>query len=98
MDWIGEDFEWDVLKEAANLLKHKVDFATAGRVFDDPRRVIAQDVDHSGQERRYYCFGMVGSGVLTVRFTWRDRRIRIIGAGYWREGRALYEEGNQIHE
>lgn len=36
-------------------------------------------------------------GVLTVRFTYRQHRIRIIGAGYWRKGRAVYEAQNQIH-
>jgi len=31
---------------------------------------------------------------MTVRFTWRDGRIRIIGAGYWRKGRKVYDETN----
>ncbi len=44
------------------------------------------------------CFGMVGSGVLTVRFTYRDKVIRIFGAGYWRKGKAIYERENQVHE
>ena len=39
-----------------------------------------------------YCFGRVGYGVLTVRFTYRDGIIRIIGAGYWRRGKKIYEE------
>jgi len=28
---------------------------------------------------------------LTVRFTYRGSVIRIIGAGYWRKGRKIYE-------
>ena len=44
------------------------------------------------------CLGQVGDGVLTVRFTYRDNVIRIIGAGYWRKGKAIYEKQNQIHE
>ena len=36
------------------------------------------------------------SGILTVRFTMRNENIRIIGAGYWREGRYRYEEENKL--
>jgi uncharacterized protein len=28
---------------------------------------------------------------MTVRFTYRERRIRIIGAGYWRKGKDMYD-------
>ena len=30
--------------------------------------------------------------ILTVRFTYREHLIRIIGAGYWRRGKKAYEE------
>ena len=33
-----------------------------------------------------------GHGIITVRFTMRNENIRIIGAGYWREGRDKYEQ------
>jgi uncharacterized protein len=65
--------------------------------FADPRRVIAEDLAHSTKEKRYYCFGLLEDGVLTVRFTYRDDIIRIIGAGYWRRGKQIYERENQIH-
>jgi uncharacterized DUF497 family protein len=65
--------------------------------FSDPYRVIAQDVEHSQGEDRFYCFGMVNGGVLTVRFTYRDEIIRIYGAGYWRKGKAIYERENKVH-
>ena len=55
-------------------------------------RVIAEDLDHSGDEPRYFCFGKVAGGVMTVRFTYRAGRIRIFGAGYWRKGKSLYEQ------
>jgi hypothetical protein len=48
-------------------------------------------------ERRYFAFGRVGGGVLTVRFTLRGERVRIIGAGYWRRGRTYYEKANRLH-
>lgn len=90
-------FEWDPGKDAENLRKHRVPFALAQRAFADPNRVIATDLGHSLAEKRYFCFGKVGPGILTVRFTYRSDVIRIIGAGYWRKGRAIYERENQIH-
>lgn len=42
--------------------------------------------------RRYFCFGKVDDKVVTVRFTYRNGKIRIFGAGYWREGKAEYEK------
>ncbi|MFH1732191.1 MAG: BrnT family toxin [Planctomycetota bacterium] len=91
-------FEWDERKNRRNLRKHGVDFGTAQYAFADPRRVIAEDVSHSETEKRYYCFGRVGDAIVTVRFTYRGDVIRIIGAGYWRKGKEIYEEENEIHE
>ena len=55
-------------------------------------RVIAQDLEHSRKEARYYCFGKVDGAVMTVRFTYRNQTNRIFGAGYWRQGRKIYEK------
>ena len=90
-------FDWDTEKDAENQQKHGVTFSRAQYAFDDPQRVIAKDVTHSQTEERFYCFGEVDGGVLTVRFTYRASIIRIIGAGYWRKGKAIYERENQIH-
>ena len=90
-------FEWDPQKDQENQKKHGVPFAKAQFAFADPRRVIAEDLSHSSSESRYYRFGWVGGGVLTVRFTYRDDTIRILGAGYWRRGKATYETENRIH-
>ena len=90
-------FEWDPEKDTENQTKHGVAFATAQRAFADPNRVIAEDLSHSARETRYYCFGRVEGGVLTVRFTFRDNIVRIFGAGYWRRGKTIYERENQIH-
>jgi hypothetical protein len=59
--------------------------------------VIARDVGHGGSEQRHFCIGSAGRGILTVRFTFREGVIRIIGAGYWRKGRRVYEQENQVH-
>ena len=90
-------FQWDEQKDIENRHKHGVSFALAQQAFFDPKRVIARDLKHGGSEKRYYCMGRVGDGVLTVRFTFRGRIIRIIGAGYWRQGRKFYEKENQIY-
>lgn len=91
-------FEWDPAKDQANQEKHGVAFIRAQFAFADPRRVIAQDLAHSSDEVRHYCFGQVDGGVMTVRFTWRNQVIRIIGAGYWRRGKKIYEQQHQVHE
>jgi len=64
-------FEWDRTKDRINRIKHGVPFLLAQRAFFDPRRVIAEDLAHSGDEQRYFCFGVVGTGVMTARFTYR---------------------------
>ena len=91
-------FQWDSKKDGVNQDKHGVSFAEAQFAFADPRRVIAEDRSHSVTEKRYFCFGRLGDGILTVRFTVRDDVIRIFGAGYWRKGKQIYERENQIHE
>jgi uncharacterized DUF497 family protein len=90
-------FEWDVAKDRENRLKHGVSFTMAQFAFADPRRVIALDTTHSTDEERFFCFGEMSGGILTVRFTYRSNVIRIFGAGYWRKGKRIYERENQIH-
>jgi uncharacterized DUF497 family protein len=90
-------FDWDPDKDATNRIKHGVDFATAQQAFADKKRVIAADTEHSGTEKRFFCFGRVGGAVLTVRFAYRVGTIRIVGAGYWRKGKQIYDRENQVH-
>jgi hypothetical protein len=90
-------FEWNRQKDWENQQKHGVSFAVAQFAFTDPRRVIAEDLSHSATEKRYYCFGRVQGRILTVRFTYRNGRVRILGAGYWRKGKMIYDRENQIH-
>lgn len=93
----GEHFEWDEAKESSNLAKHGVAFPEAVAAFADPLRVILPDLVHSRAEPRWYCLGRVGDAILTVRFTKRGGKVRLIGAGYWRKGRQLYETQNRLH-
>ena len=92
-----ESFDWDPQKDLINLTKHGVSFAEAQYAFFDTNRVIAEDITHSDAEKRYYCFGKVHNGILTVRFTYRGSVIRIIGAGFWRRGKRIYEWQDKVH-
>jgi uncharacterized DUF497 family protein len=90
---MGGSFNWDERKNLSNQKKHGVRFEEAQQAFLDPNRIIYEDIEHSSsKEKRYFCVGRVGNKVLTVRFTYRQGRIRIFGAGYWRRERRLYEE------
>ena len=88
------DFDWDEKKNLENQRKHNVSFEKAQLAFLDNKRIIAKDLEHSATEDRYYCFGKCGADILTVRFTYRNKIIRIIGAGYWRKGKRIYEKEN----
>ncbi len=87
-------FEWNAKKDKENQNKHGISFELAQYAFADPNRIMAEDLSHSQKEKRYYCFGKVADGIVTVRFTYRGSVIRIIGAGYWRKGRKIYESQN----
>ena len=94
---MGKDeasFEWDETKNNANVEKHGVSFDFAQQAFFDMNRVIAEDLSHSEVEKRFFCIGSVDGEILTVRFTWRNTKIRIFGAGYWRKGKQFYEKEN----
>jgi uncharacterized DUF497 family protein len=86
------DFEWDENKNIENVKKHGGSFYQAQNAFFDPNRLIRKDVSHSESEERFFCFGNDGQNILTVRFTIRANKIRIIGAGYWRKGKKIYEK------
>lgn len=86
------DFRWDQTKDKLNQKKHGVSFSMAQLAFLDPRRIILEDVSHSQDEKRFYCIGRVAEGIMTVRFVYRSKQIRIIGAGYWRKGKRIYED------
>ena len=86
------DFVWDPRKEKINIRKHGINFITAAKAFKDPKRKIFTDSKHSQKEQRYFLIGKVRNKILTVRFTYREGKIRIYGAGYWRKGKMYYEK------
>lgn len=92
----NSSFEWDENKNKQNQKKHNVSFEEAQYAFSDSNRIIAIDLEHSGIEERFYCFGKIEDSIVTVRFTYRNKKIRIIGAGYWRKGKQIYEKENKL--
>ncbi len=94
-DIISGSFEWNEEKNLLHQQKHGISFEEASLVFNDPHRVLVFEEEHgSDQEIGYHCIGSVDGGVVTVRFTNRDFKVRIIGAGFWRKGRIAYEKKN----
>ncbi len=76
----SNDFEWDDAKAEANRRKHKIRFHAAIRVFDDPLVLILQDLSEDYGEDRFLATGLVEDLLMTVTYTERGDRIRIISA------------------
>ena len=91
-------FDWDENKNQLNQKKHNISFEEAQYAFSDLKRIIVKDLEHSTIEKRFYCFGKIVENIVTVRFTYRNNKIRIIGAGYWRKGKQIYEKENKIQQ
>ena len=73
-------FEWDEGKGRRNETKHGVTFAEGQTVFNDPFAVTITDPDHSEYEDRWLDIGLSSKGrLVTVWYTEREERIRIIG-------------------
>lgn len=72
--------EWDEPKRKANLRKHRVEFADAVSVLDDPHAVTIEDRDHD--EQRFITLGMDTFGrLLVVAYVYPERdAIRLISA------------------
>jgi uncharacterized DUF497 family protein len=74
-----DEFEWDPVKAAENLEKHKVSFETAIHIFAGPIIEGLDDREDYGEDR-FITLGAVDNRVLVVVYTWRDGRRRIISA------------------
>ena len=73
-------FEWDAGKAASNLAKHRVSFEAACLVFDDAFALEHFDGAMAPIELRYVITGFAKGVLLTVAYTERGGRIRIISA------------------
>jgi len=74
------DFEWDDAKAAANFRKHGVTFEQAAYAFRDPFAVEWIDKSAVYGEERVILLGMSGGQILSVVYTERGERLRIISA------------------
>ena len=74
----NDRFEWDDQKARINFLAHKITFDVACLIFDDPNAVEERDDDPD--EERFNITGMVMGRLVTVNFTDRPPRTRIISA------------------
>jgi uncharacterized DUF497 family protein len=78
------EFEWDEDKRAANVARHGIDFLDAGLLFDG--RPVATRASPRGGEARWMSTGLLDGRYVTVVWTWRGRRIRLISARRARHG------------
>lgn len=86
-------FEWDEAKNAANIAKQGVSFATASRIFDGLVVTWADDRSDYGEVRKHSIGAVEGILVLAVIHTSRDGNHRIISARRAsRAERTRYEE------
>ena len=75
-----DGFEWDPLKAAINLAKHKVDFADAALSLGDERAQTIPDPDAEG-EARFVTVAMDPQGRLLVTvYAYAGENRRIISA------------------
>lgn len=92
-------YAWDSEKEARNLKRHGIDFATAAKAFADPDAITEYDAEHSQEgEDRWTTIGLVHGILILIRVTWTDRDgddiIRIISARLaGSRERAIYRDG-----
>ena len=77
---MDDDFEWDPKKAEKNRKKHRVSFADATGVFDDPEALGMEEEVVDGEEREVI-LGMDNLGrLLVVVHTSSGRKIRLISA------------------
>jgi uncharacterized DUF497 family protein len=77
---MNNDFEWDDAKAEANFRKHGLDFETATEVFRDVFVIDELDASMDYGEQRFQIIGHAGGKLVTVIYTERGERIRIISA------------------
>jgi uncharacterized DUF497 family protein len=76
----SDEFEWDDAKAEVNFRKHKVRFEHAAEACEDPFAMIELEDSEDYGEDRFVLIGRAADGVITVVYTERDGRFRIISA------------------
>ena len=81
-------FDWDGGNKDKNWRKHRVTTQEAEQVFYNRPRKTLRDNKHSQNEERFMTLGKTTAGrALTVFFTIRDQKIRIISARDQKRGK-----------
>ena len=76
-----DGFEWDEGNQTKNWIKHQVSTSECEEVFFNLPLLVADDVQHSQEEKRFYVLGQTNSGrKLFISFTIRTNKIRVISA------------------
>jgi len=71
-----------MMKKTVYQGKHGVSFALAQLAFLDEDRVILEDMEHSAEEKRYYCLGKVARRLSENEIVFsRSRKAKIITTG-----------------
>ncbi len=84
-------FDWDEDKRSSTLAKHGIDFEDAVRIFDG--RPVVHAPSKYPNEERWIATGKLSGQMLSVVYTFRDNKIRIITAR-----RARKNEKRKYHE
>lgn len=79
-DYQDELFEWNERKSADRFARSGFDFHFAKRVFESGRFVERWDDGHSDREARFIATGLVGPAFISVVYSERGCRKRIISA------------------
>lgn len=77
---MNDQFEWDPVKAAADYRKHGVRFEHAQAACEDAFALVRRDDTGDYGEERFILTGRAADGILTVVYTERNGRIRIISA------------------
>ena len=91
------EFEWDEGKRQTNIDKHGIDFVVAIRIFDG--FYVRQENDgRDDGEKRSVITGALDGAVITVVYTEREIRLRLVSARpASREERWVYNEKRRYH-
>jgi uncharacterized protein len=92
-----EGFDWDPAKEAINRGKHEIQFRRATRVFFDSAHIDEDTSRPEHGEQRRKAIGSVQGDLMTVIYTVRDGKRRIISARKVRpDERRKYHQGQRL--
>lgn len=95
MSVLPEEFEWDEGNEEKNWRKHKVATKESEEVFANTPLFMFPDPRHSQKEERFVAYGRTKTGRhLTLVFTKRENRIRVISARDQNKNERRYYDQN----